>query len=407
MLLRPRSRLLRLSALVLAASAPAWVAGGVSAQAVSAPATSASPVGAAAPSVPTDPYTVSGVKVDVSADNANNARERAFAEAQAKAWVEFRRRVAPGEPEVKASADEIARVVLGITVDDERITPTRYIASLTVRFRPNAVRDNLAATGAQYVEPPSKALVVLPVTVGAGKPVLWDDRTAWRDAWDTRTGNGLVPLRVPAGELADVAAISALEAAAADPTAIDRVIKKYNAPGAIIVRAAVPPAGQPLPSALVVDVTRVDADGRRTDQSISVPKDPDDRLDDLLRRAVVRASAAIDESFRRDNTAVAGPERTVSLEIPVRDLGDWLEARKRLTGVAGVTRADLLSIGKTVVKVALVYRGELDGLKAQLAKRDLALEEGPGGWRLMPAQRSAGAVPQPLSVAPAPVGTRP
>jgi len=398
---------LRLSALLLVASAPSWVAGNASAQAAPVPTATASPVGNAASSVPTDPYTVSGVKVDVSADNATNARERAFAEAQAKAWVEFRRRVAPGEAEVRASADEIARVVQGITVDDERITPTRYIASLTVRFRPNAVRDNLAATGAQYVEPPSKAMVVLPVTVGAGKPVLWDDRTAWRAAWDTRTENGLVPLQVPAGELGDVTAISAEEAVAADPTAVDRVIKKYNAPGAIIVRAAVPPAGQPLPSALVVDVTRVDADGRRTDQSVNVPKDPDDRLEDLLRRAVVRASAAVDEGFRRDNTAVAGPERTTPIEIPVRDLGDWLEARKRLTGVAGVTRADLLSIGKTVVKVALVHRGEIDALKAQLAKRDLALEEGPGGWRLMPAPRSAGAATQPLSVAPAPVGARP
>jgi len=216
-----------------------------------------------------------------------------------------------------------------------------------------------------------------------------------------------VPLQVPAGELGDVTAISAEEAVAADPTAVDRVIKKYNAPGAIIVRAAVPPAGQPLPSALVVDVTRVDADGRRTDQSVNVPKDPDDRLEDLLRRAVVRASAAVDEGFRRDNTAVAGPERTTPIEIPVRDLGDWLEARKRLTGVAGVTRADLLSIGKTVVRVALVHRGEIDALKAQLAKRDLALEEGPGGWRLMPAPRSAGAATQPLSVAPAPAGARP
>lgn len=404
MLLRPRSRLLRLSALLVVVSAPVWGAGGVFAQAAPAP---ASPVQNAAPSVPTDPYTVSGIKVDVTADNAVNARERAFAEAQAKAWVEFRHRVAPGEPEVRASSDEIARVVLGITVDDERITPNRYIASLTVRFRPDAVRDNLAQTGARYVEPPSRALVVLPVTVGSGKPVLWDDRTPWRDAWDTRTTNGLVPLQVPAGELGDVAAIGADEAAAADPAAVDRVIKKYNAPGAIIVRAPVPPAGRPLPPSLTVEVTRIDADGRRTDISVDVPKDPDDRLEDLLRRAVVRASAAIDDAFRKDNVAVAGPERTMAVDVPVTSLGDWLEVKKRLTGVTGVTRADLLSIGKTVVKISLVYRGEVDGLRTRLAKRDLALEDGPGGNRLTAAARSAGPGVQPLSVAPAAVGGGP
>lgn len=405
MLLRPRARLLRLSALLLVASAPLWGVSGAGAQTApgAAPGAPASPIKDTASSVPTDPYTVSGIRVDVSADNATNARERAFAEAQAKAWAELRRRVAPGAPDVRTPADDIARVVLGVTVDDERITPTRYVASLTVRFRPNAVRDAFAATGAQYVEPPARSLVVLPVTVGAGKPKLWDDRTPWRDAWDSRTGNSLVPLQVPAGDLSDVTAIGADEAAAADPAAMDRLIKKYGAPGAIIVRAAVPPAGQPLPSALVVEVTRVDADGRRTDQSVNVPKDPDDRLEDLLRRAVVRATAAIDEDFRRENTGVAGPEVTTAIEIPIQGLGDWLEVKKRLAGVAGLTRADLLSLGRTLVKVNLVHRGDVEGLRAQLAKRDLTLDGGPTVWRLSPAARSAApGAPVPSA---APVGT--
>lgn len=358
------------------------------------------------PAAPADPYTVSGIKVDVSADNANVARDKAIAEAQAKAWVELARRLSPtGDAPPKMSDADLQRVVLGISVDDEKVTPTRYLASISVRFRADAVRNHFAGTSAQYVEPPGKAYVVLPVTMVGGKPVLWDDHTAWRDAWEGKTASALVPTMVPPGELPDVSAIGAAEAASADPQAIDRIVRKYNAPGAIVVRTTLPDPGQPLPPALKVDITRVDANGDRKDTSLSVRKDPDDRPEDLLRRAVIQTSAAIDDLYRQGNAITAGPEQTIQVTLAIAGLPDWLEARQRLTGTAGITSADMVSLGRSAVKLNLVYRGDPTTLRQALGKRDLGLEDAGGEYllRLLPrGSGSAAAAPSPVAPVAAP-----
>lgn len=121
---------------------------GAAPPAVAAPVTS----GMAPAAVPAaDPFTVSGVKVDVSAANANAARDQAIRDAQVKAWAELYKRLVPTASSVPRVSDiELARLVQGFEIDDEKVSATRYVGSITVRFRPNPVRETLAGGGQQY-----------------------------------------------------------------------------------------------------------------------------------------------------------------------------------------------------------------------------------------------------------------
>lgn len=355
----------------------------------------------------TDPYAIAGIKVDVSADNANVARDRAIAAAHVRAWQELYQRVVPnGGPAPKLSDSDLSRLVQGFSIDDEKVTPTRYLASITVKFRPDAVRNQLAGTSSLYAEPPARPYVLLPVTMVDGKPVLWEDHTPWRNAWESRTTNSLVPLTVPPGELPDVAAIDATAAVAGNPESFVKIQQKYNAPSVVVVRASLPAAGQPLPATLTTSVSRIDANGERQDLTVTTRKDADDRLEDLVRRAVIQTSEAIDEAYRKQNTIAAGPEQTISMVLEITGLSDWIEAKKRLTGINVIARADMLSLGRTAIKLSVAYRGDLASLKQQLARHDLMLDDMPGQpgapseykMRLMP--RSV--APAPLAPVPAP-----
>jgi hypothetical protein len=98
-----------------------------------------------------DIWTVRGVAVDISGTDAVAARERALAQAARQAWETLLPRVAPAEriPALKAlTAAEIEALTDGLEIEDERVAPTRYAATMTVVFNADRVRDRLADPGA-------------------------------------------------------------------------------------------------------------------------------------------------------------------------------------------------------------------------------------------------------------------
>ncbi|AWK86909.1 DUF2066 domain-containing protein [Azospirillum thermophilum] len=343
-----------------------------------------------------DPFAVTGVKVDVNAANANAARDQAIREAQVKAWAELYKRLVPGGSAPRVSDNDLARLVQGFEIDDEKVSATRYVGSITVRFRPNAVREAIGGSAsAQYVEPPSRPFVVLPVTVVDGTPVLWQDRTAWRAAWEERpASSNLVPLVVPDGELPDVQAISAEEALAGNQEALARIAQRYRAGGVIVARTEMGGNGPDLARGMTVEVTRYMPDGVRDTQTVNVKADGSDRPNDFLSRAVTFVGASLDDSWRRDNMVATGPEQTTLVRVPLARLEDWVETRKRLTGIAGLTRTDVVSLTRSEALVSLTHRGDPERLRQSLARRDLGLTRStaggvPGAMQPVPGQPTA------------------
>ncbi|MGQ9367634.1 DUF2066 domain-containing protein [Azospirillum sp. A39] len=344
--------------------------------AVAVPAAAQAPAGADAG----DPaFTVSGIDVDVTAANASAARDRAIQEAQRKAWGELYRRLVPGGGTPPSVSDtDLFRLVQGFEIADEKVSATRYVGTYSVRFRPQPVRDMLAGTTATYVEPPTRPLVVLPVSVVDGRPVLWEDRTPWREAWEAREpGGSLVPLVVPYGELDDIAAIGVGEAVAGEPEALAKIAQRYDAAGVVVAKADLPQAGSGPVASMTVELTRYTQAGGRDQQTVTVTADAADRPEDLLNRAVVQTAAALDEAWRRDNTVGTGPQQSLTARVPVSSLGEWLEARRRLDGVSAVQRTDVLSLARDGALVTLHYRGDVGRLREALERRNLSLVEAP------------------------------
>ncbi|WP_085556638.1 DUF2066 domain-containing protein [Azospirillum agricola] len=342
-----------------------------------------------------DAFAVSGVKVDINAANANTARDQAIREAQSKAWVELYKRLVPGGGNPpRLSETDIARLVQGFEIDEEKVSATRYVGSITVRFRPNAVRDAIGGAGsAQYVEPPTRPFVVLPLTVTDGRTLLWEDRTPWRAAWEERPAtSSLVPLVVPDGELPDAQAIGTEEAVNGNADALNRIAQRYHAGGVIVARTELPAGGPDLSRGLVVDLTRYGLDGTRETQTINVKPDASDRPTDFLTRAVTFVGAQLDEAWRRNNVTATGPEQTTLVRVPLGSAADWVETRKRLAGLAAVTRNELLSMTRSEALVNLTHRGDPDRLAPLLNKRDLGLT------RVAP-PAAMGTAPLPVSAA--------
>jgi hypothetical protein len=328
-----------------------------------------------------DIYTIRDVEVDVTADNSAAARDRAITVAQRKAFDALYSRLSP-DPGAKAPAlsdIEVARLVQDFEVQRERSSAVRYLATLTVRFRPTNVRALLQNKGASYVEVRSKPVLVLPVYQATGKgPVLWEDRTPWRAAWENfPPPQGMVPVVVPYGELADIADISAATALDGNQAGLTAIANRYQA-GDVVVAVLGVRGTEPDPnSPNTVKLTRYSADGTKRNDTVTIPAAPGQTVDAYLAGGVAAVVKSLEDKWRQANTVAAGPEQVMQVAVPIASLNDWVQTKRRLAQVPTVSRVELMTLARGSARVELYYRGSPEVLANALAQQDLSLTESP------------------------------
>jgi hypothetical protein len=340
--------------------------------------------GQAAAAPPADIFTVADVPVDATASNAVAAREAARLDGERRALRLLLERLtlAADRGRLPRIGDQqLTDLVRDFEVANERSSGVRYLATYTFRFQPKAVRALLRDAGIPFAETVSKPVVVLPVLRRDAAAVLWDDPNPWRAAWSDHGGaGGLVPLVVPLGDAADLAAIGADQALAADPGALAR-IAGHNGGGDILIAAATQSSGGELQTSL----RRVAATGTSEIAKASFQPAAGESAGAFMARAVAASVADIEEAWRRDNVLASGSEGVLTASVPLSgNLADWLLVRDRLQGVPTVKRSDVISLGRQAARVEIHYLGDPARLRLALAQRDLVLDGGEESWTLRP-----------------------
>lgn len=122
----------------------------------------------------TDPYTVTGVKVDVTAANAVDARTKAFGQAQQAAFVQLAQHfLTPDQAKgfQPPAPEQITPLVNDFEVTNEQLSSVRYVGTYTFRFRPGPSRALIVARApAASVQPDQQAAVETPTNAGPASP---------------------------------------------------------------------------------------------------------------------------------------------------------------------------------------------------------------------------------------------
>ncbi|MGE0714464.1 MAG: DUF2066 domain-containing protein [Alphaproteobacteria bacterium] len=316
----------------------------------------------ATPAVAQALYTVAGTPVDVTAATAIQARERALAEAQqAAARKLLERLVVPaGSPLPRLSSAQVSGIVQDVEIADEKVSPTRYIASVTVRFRPEAVRRLLRDQGLRFAEREGAPILVLPVLDVRGGPILFDDRNRWLRAWADQTTEGATPIVVPLGDIGDVNALTAQQAIAGDFNRISPVARRYGATEVAVVRASPAPNGS-----VAVVTTMVKADGTAQIGRSTYPVTDDDYA------AAARGTAqALDRNWRAEVAAAApeaGAPGTMLATAPAVSVEEWAALRRRIAETPGVDRVEVVALAAGAGRLRILHRADPGRLAAALA----------------------------------------
>ena len=333
-----------------------------------------------------DLFEVQGVEVDVTAANATEAREQAMAEGERTAFRQLLRRLTLDSdfsrlPDL--SQNEIASTVRDFSVAEEKASNVRYLARLNFRFKEDDIRRILMGYALPFAETYSKPVVVLPVYESTGALMLWDDPNPWRDAWvSVSSGDRLVPLVLPRGDLADIAAIGAEQAIGGDEPRLSAIAKRYQSNDTIVAHAILRKGVLDLRAELEVYVTRHGSALQEQTLVKSFLAEEGETTPLLLARAADTLAFEVEENWKQDNLLQFVSPAVVASVVRVGGLSDWVQVRDRLNRMAVIRKLDVVLLSRDEVRVNLHYIGEPDQLALALQQSDLALAREGDEWIL-------------------------
>lgn len=329
--------------------------------------------------VDTKMFSASGIQVDVTAANAAAAREQAMQEGQKKALMVVMERITPSyviEQLPELVPDDILNFVQDISVLNEKTSSVRYMATLEVRFNPDAVRELLRQNGLPYVRTSGKPLLILPIyrRSASASPVLWEENNPWLRSWINRNVESyMVPLFVPMGELSDLQTVSVDRILRGDLPAAQDLAKRYEAEGILIVE-------------LVRNGQTFTVKGRAMDEmtaseipnfTFSVPLTKDTAT--TFARAVKKVVEHLESVWKSEQMVQFNEAASLVALVPVADLSQWQKIKERLDRIPIISSYDLQAARAGVMQLTVFFAENIDRLQKEMNKRMLTLTVLPSG----------------------------
>lgn len=312
-----------------------------------------------------DPYTVSGVSVDATADNALAAQTQAISEGQmiaANILVDrmslYKDRAAKNFQGV--SQEDGAKMIRALEIANEKRSADRYLGDITVAFNRSAVSQYMRAKGLTLVSTQSRNRLVIPVLEGEA---LWSSND-WAEAWQTANNEyALTPMQA-------ITPRQELDGIITDPYAEKLDIRTLQAIGQVFgVQQILIAKARPNYPGYSVYLTDVALD---TKTSRNIGRVSGSSAEEAVNAAV----SAVEENWKE---SVVGNVSSSSVVLPVsvlyRSQSEWLQLQDVINGSAQIRSARLEALSKTGALMGLTYGGDLERLRNELSFKGVSLRQ--------------------------------
>lgn len=330
-----------------------------------------------------DSFLVRNVVQDIHDTNLVQARNQALLLGQREAYQTLMQRIiAPTDwPRVpKLDDPEIQDMVLDVGIDQEKQGAGRLIATLSVRFKADAVRKLLRGAGIAYAEWRGRPMVILPVWQSETGIAYAEGPNPWRDLWKTGSMEGLVALTVPDAKLLDGSAKG--EALAnAGPELLTDLAGRLNTADVLVVTAA---PGKSDNGQLKLDLTLNGYGplaGRLSGQR-GYGGDVGETQEQLLLRAATELTHGLDDEWKTGNLLQYDKQGTLMAMAPLGGFEDWLALRDRLNRATAVRSFEVAALSRAEAALVLHYVGEQGQLESMLMQNGLVLTWEDEHWAL-------------------------
>ena len=327
----------------------------------------------AAPARP-DLFSITGIKVEASAESAISARDAAMSQGRAAAWTKLFHRLTTAanwrkQPALNEKALE--RMIRGFEVANERRSTTRYLAEVSFHFNPNAVRNLLRQSNIPYTEARSPPVLVIPLVAGGSG---FDPVGAWTAAWkDAGLQQGLVPFITPASDDPDLDLLDRPDVTQLDWNALTAMARRYNAAAVILAVAS--------EDAKTVQMIELSPAGRVAASFAYAQSSFSADAQAVAERA--------EDTWKSRNAVDYAVRSQLVADVQFDSLDDWARIRAGLAAVRSIADVDVMGLTLHEAEIGLTYSGRPEQLRDALAQQKLELLNMDGLFTLQQAAVSA------------------
>ncbi len=325
--------------------------------------------------------------------------------------------LSPDELKTFKSPDPVAisSVVQDYEVTNEQLSTTRYKGVFTIRFRPNAMKMQMASKGIAYSDVVQKPVLVLPFYQVGGETTLWSETNPWMKAWRMLPSDKsmLQPTVVPLGDANDIAQVQNEDALQYDPTQAQELASRYGADDIAIVLASTEPTAT-VQGRMAVNIYKNGFEGPVFVQKVVIDQLPNETQDALFTRAAAKVKGILRQDWKANAPYMAGapvpgtttttvttttygqpiPAQTAPVPYTRTALGpattfetrarfasvqDWVRLKNTLDRTYGVQAVMIKSLKPREALVDIRYAGELSALQLALQNSGIMLRGAPAG----------------------------
>ncbi len=310
-------------------------------------------------------YIIDEIAIDVTAENAVQARENAILEAQRSAFDKLVKNTlndADYQSLPTISDQMLTDLVRGFSVKNERSSADRYKAEFTVTFDEEKLERFLGVVGLADFHKGHSSIVIMPFLQIGSKLILWDEPNPWREAWQKNVilNTDNLTIRVPIGDISDIADIPDASAFTPDSANITTILERYNAQH--VIYAVAKTKGPVLDPSEGVRVTLYSVSPNSVTRlnQIAVTHD----LEKLsFENAITETVDYLEKNWSSQITFSEIQSQSVTAQLYMSGLAEWVDIKRQIESLANVENVKNNSMTHDRVDLTIEYTGSLDDFR--------------------------------------------
>lgn len=318
------------------------------------------------------PFEIKNVFVSSDAETTALARNQALQEAQMTAFSKLMTLivdVADLERITLPETADLLNMVQDVSVQDEKTTPTRYMASVSVRFDADAVHHFLMQAHVPYLSEMPPSYVVVPEFISPeGESVSLDESNPLYIAFKNKGfQNPLYQLKVPLGDAEDLVYAGGLNTVMTQEFSVDKLRKKYHADQVLLVSMVAGKEGYTVTSKpYPAEVDDVAVTTFFVKPFLTVYKSADIVADQLINR--------LEQQWRNAKTNRYEIPEAFTLVVPIQSLIQWNQIYNKLKTLDFLTSITVQAMRRDHMIIELGFKGSLSVLLHRLTQRGVPVE---------------------------------
>ena len=312
-----------------------------------------------------DPFTVTGIPVDSTGDNAIEAQTTAISEGQVYASeLLIARLTLPQERASKGvpplTADIVAPMIRALSVANEKRSTDRYLGDITVAFNPSQVQQFLRGSGLTMITTQARPRLVLPTYNGR----IWTEN-AWSEAWaNDAFANALTPINRFDPTSGNRSLIDADAVSAKNLPALRQVGARFGVEQILLAEAS---GGSGNVSVAITDVSLDTGDVRNLGR-VSSPS---------FVGAAWETVERVENEWKEASVSLAQNAQSMPVSVLYRSHQDWMRLQDAINNSSQIQDARLDALSKDGALMTITYGGDLRRLANELGFKGVEIKRDP------------------------------